>query len=78
MLEPSGVVRTNWLKLVEAARFLGVYPGTLYRRWRYGQLPEGVCVKVDNTLYFDRDALERIRSTPAATKGQQRRTKSHD
>lgn len=60
MLEPSGVLRTNWLKLVEASRFLGVYPGTLYRRWRYGQLPEGVCVKVDNTLYFNRDALELI------------------
>ena len=61
MSETSGPIGSDWLKLVAAANFLGVYPGTLYRRWRYGHLPEGVCVKQDNTLYFNRDALELIR-----------------
>jgi hypothetical protein len=61
MSEISGPIGSDWLKLVAAANFLGVYPGTLYRRWRYGRLPEGVCIKQDNTLYFNRDALESIR-----------------
>ena len=61
MSEISGPIGRDWLKLVAAANYLGVYPGTLYRRWRYGHLPEGVCVKQDNTLYFNRDALELIR-----------------
>ena len=78
MLDPNSVLRTDWLKLVEAARFLSVYPGILYRRWRYGQLPEGACVKVDNTLFFNRDALEQIRSAKATTKTQQPSMKSHD
>ena len=73
MLDPNGIVRTDWPKLVEAADLLGMYPGSLYRRWRYGQLPEGVCVKIDNTLYFNRAELERIRSTSKSTKGQRRR-----
>ena len=76
MLEPGGVVRADWLKLVEAANVLGIYPGTLYRRWRFGQLPEGVCVKVDNTLYFNRDALERIRKTQDTSLKQWRGSKS--
>ena len=54
-------LRSEWLKLVEAASLVGVYPGTLYRWWRYGQLPEGCCIKVDNTLYFQRNALEPLR-----------------
>ena len=48
----------GWIKLVDAALFLGIYPGTLYRRWRYRQLPEGACKKVGNTLYFRRSILE--------------------
>lgn len=48
---------SDWLKLVDAAQFLGIYPGTLYRRWRYRQLPQGACKKVDNVLYFDRRTL---------------------
>ena len=61
MYEKLGPLSNDWLKLVAAADLLGVYPGTLYRRWRYEQLPNGVCVKLENTLYFNRDALELIR-----------------
>ena len=78
MLEPGGVLRSDWLKLVPAAEIVGVYPGTLYRRWRYGQLPEGACVKLDNTLYFNREALERIRSTKSANQDHQRSMESRD
>ena len=77
MTEPNGAVSTNWLKLVAAAELIGVYPGTLYRRWRYGQLPEGTCVKVDNTLYFNRGELEQIRDTQTAAKNQRSSAKSH-
>ena len=77
MLEPNGIVRADWLKLVEAADLLGLYPGSLYRRWRYGQFPDGACVKVDNTLYFNRDELEQIRSTRTPTRKQRRGSDSH-
>ncbi len=50
-------------KLVDAAIYLGVYPGTLYRRYRYKQLPDGACRKIDGTLYFDRHVLESMRET---------------
>ena len=60
MQENAGPVDRGWIKLVEAARIIGVYPGTLYRWWRYGQLPEAVCLKVDNTLYFNRGELGHI------------------
>ena len=49
---------TDWVKLVEGASILGVYPGTLYRRWRYRQIPTDACKKVENVLYFKRDVLE--------------------
>lgn len=75
MFDSRGVVSTDWLKLVEAAKFLDLYPGSLYRRWRYGQLPEGACVKVDNTLYFNREELNQIRNTQTATRKQRRSPK---
>ena len=77
MLDPGGVVPADWLKLVEAANLLGMYPGTLYRRWRYGQLPDGTCVKVDNTLYFNRGELEQIRDSQTAARNQRNSAKSH-
>ena len=49
---------SEWIKLVPAAQILGIYPGTLYRRYRYGQLPEGSCKKIDNILYFNTELLE--------------------
>ena len=58
MLDEVETQQSDWLKLVDAAAFLGVYPGTLYRRWRYRQLPEGACKKVDNVLYFNRQLLD--------------------
>ena len=72
------IPQAEWLKLVDAAQFLGVYPGTLYRWHRYRQLPEGACVKLDNTLYFNRYALEQIRITEATTGIQDLGNKSHD
>ena len=78
MIKPNGAVSTNWLKLVAAAAFIGVYPGTLYRHWRYGQRPEGTCVKGNNTLYFNRGELKQIQITNTAAKGQLRRRKSND
>ena len=56
---------TDWVKLVEGASILGVYPGTLYRRWRYKQIPTDACKKVDNVLYFKRAALEAMRDAQA-------------
>ena len=53
---------SEWLKLVEAASLVGVYPGTLYRWWRYGRLPQECCIKVGNTLYFERSTLEPLRT----------------
>ena len=77
MQEVLGPIGRDWLKLVPAAELIGVYPGTLYRWWRYGQLPDDGCVKLDNTLYFNRDALERIRSTKTGTRVHQRSMNSH-
>ena len=78
MQEVLGPIKSDWIKLVAAADLLGVYPGTLYRWWRYGQLPDGACVKVDNTLYFNRDAMEQIRSTQSTAKVHQGSSKSDE
>ena len=51
----------DWVKLVEGASILNVYPGTLYRRWRYRQFPSEACRKIDGVLYFERATLEAIR-----------------
>ena len=51
----------DWVKLVEGASILGVYPGTLYRRWRYKQFPPDACRKVDGVLYFKRETLQAMR-----------------
>ena len=59
------VKQPEWLKLVDAAIFLGVYPGTLYRRYRYRQLPDGACKMVENTLFFNMHVLESMRGSKA-------------
>jgi len=53
----------DWVKLVDGASILGVYPGTLYRRWRYRQFPADACRKVENVLYFNRRVLESMRES---------------
>lgn len=55
----------DWVKLVEGASVLGVYPGTLYRRWRYRQLPPDACRKIDGVLYFRLEILEALRDARA-------------
>ena len=72
-----GPIGHDWLKLVEAADLIGVYPGTLYRWWRYGRLSDTVCVKADNTLYFNRGELEKIRDTQTAAKNQRSSAQSN-
>lgn len=60
MADFANPVGNGWLKLVAAADVVGVYPGTLYRWWHYRKLPEGVCVKVGNTLFFNERELKRF------------------
>ena len=54
---PGPSIAPGWLKLVPAARLIGVYPGSLNRWWSHGIMPESVAVKYDGVLYFHRDNL---------------------
>lgn len=49
------------VRLVPAARYLGIHPETLKRKHYYEELPEGACEKDGRILWFNLDVLKVVK-----------------
>lgn len=49
------------VRLVPAARFLGLHPESLRRKYLYGLLPENAVQKEGRVLWFNLDVLKAVK-----------------
>jgi hypothetical protein len=59
--------RANRVRLVPAARYLGVHPESLKRKHYYGELPEGACAKEGRVLWFNLEVLKGLKDEADAS-----------